>query len=213
VGECEVLAGGDEGDQALSGWAGGLLAALGVLLSAWPAAAAPPAYCTGQRIADDAGAVVYPNGQRVVDGFGKQYYPNGNRVVSDLDGIRYSNGVRVRNGFGDPLFPGGAVVKSPSGEIRYPNGGRIRDGNGTCYYITGTEMSPCRRVVSISERLAGGETVFYDLDTVSGTIDLGNVRFEFPAGPNVIALSADLASGEVHRSTIDAVCGGVAPGR
>ena len=46
-------------------------------------AAAPAAYCTGQRVPTTSGAPYYPNGQRVVDGFGKEYYPNGTRIVND----------------------------------------------------------------------------------------------------------------------------------
>jgi hypothetical protein len=177
------------------------------LLASASAVAAQPAYCTGQRITDDFGIVSYPNGQRVVDGSGKEYYPNGGRLVNDYgDEIRWSTGSRVRNSSGDTLFPNGAPVKSSSGEVRYPGGGRTRDSGGRCYFETGVEMTPCQRVVAIRDRLPGGETAFYQLDIVAGTLDLGTVRYEFPARGAVIALAADLAAGRLDRSSITAVC-------
>jgi hypothetical protein len=182
----------------LAGWA---------LLGLTLIAAAPAAYCTGQRITDDFGVVHYPNGQRVVDGFGKEYYPNGTRVANDYgDEIRYSNGARVRNASGDILFPNGAPVKSASGQVRYPNGQQTRTSTGTCYFETGMEMNPCQRVVPIRDRLAGGETAFYQLDIAGGAIDLRNVRYEFPSGAAVTTLVADLAAGRLDRTSIAAVC-------
>jgi hypothetical protein len=170
-------------------------------------AAAPATYCTGQRTTDEAGAPYYPNGQRVVDGFGKEYYPNGARLTNDYgDEIRYSNGGRVRSASGDVLFPNGTAVKSASGQVRYPNGQQARSSTGTCYFETGVEMQPCQRVVSMRERLAGGETVFYEVDLVGGTIDHRAVRYEFPAEVAVITLTADLASGRLDRGSISAVC-------
>lgn len=150
--------------------------AASVLLGASPLAAAPPVYCTGQRVTDDAGGPYYANGQRVVDGFGKEYYPNG------------------------------SPVKTATGTVRYPNGQQVRTATGTCYHETGVEMSPCQRVVPIRERLAGGETVFYQLDTVAGAIDLRAVRYEFPVGAAVVLVTADLASGRLDRASIGAVC-------
>jgi hypothetical protein len=180
----------------------GLAAAL-----AAPAVAAPPAYCTGRRITDDAGVLLYPNGQRVVDGFGKEHYPNGARLTNDYgDEIRWSNGARVRNGAGEMLFPGGTPVRSAFGEVRYPSGARTRDSGGRCYFETGAEMAPCQRVVPIRERLPGGETVFYQLDLVAGALDLRAVRYEFPAPGAVITVTADLAAGRLDRGSIGAAC-------
>jgi hypothetical protein len=182
----------------LAGW---------VLLGLTLIAAAPPAYCTGQRITDDFGVFHYPNGQRVVDGFGKELYPNGTRVTNDYgDEIRYSNGGRVRSASGDLLFPSGTAVTSASGQVRYSNGQQTRTSTGTCYFETGVEMNPCQRVVPIRDRLAGGETAFYQLDIAGGTIDLRNVRYEFPSGAAVITLAADLAAGRLDRASIAAVC-------
>jgi hypothetical protein len=179
-----------------------------MLLAASTASAAPPAYCTGQRLTDDSGVAYYPNGQRIVDGFGKEYYPNGTRVVNDYgDEIRYSNGARVRNGSGEVLYPGGTPVKSAFGEVRYPNGQRTRDSGGVCYFETGVEMNPCQRAVEIRERLAGGETVFYRLDLVAGTLDLRAVRYEFPARGSVTAVAADLVAGRIDRASVAASCG------
>jgi hypothetical protein len=172
-----------------------------------PGAAAPPAYCTGQRITDESGALLYPNGQRVVDGFGKEHYPNGARLTNDYgDEIRWSNGARVRNGSGDVLYPSGTAVKSAFGEVRYPGGARTRDSGGRCYFETGAEMTPCQRVVSIRERLPGGETAFYQLDLVTGALDLRQVRYEFPAPGAVITVGADLTTGRLDRASIGAVC-------
>jgi hypothetical protein len=177
------------------------------VIAVGPAAAAPPAYCTGQPTTDGSGAPLYPNGQRVVDGFGKEYYPNGARVVNDYgDEIRYSNGARVRSATGEPLYPNGTTVKSGSGQVRYPNGQQVRTATGTCYFETGIEMNPCQRVVAMRERLAGGETVFYELDTAAGAIDLRRVRYEFPSGVAVITVGADLAAGRLDRGTIGALC-------
>jgi hypothetical protein len=171
------------------------------------ALAASPAYCTGQPVSDSSGAPIYPNGQRVVDGFGKEYYPNGTRLVNDYgDEIRYSNGARVRTASGDLLFPNGTPVKSASGQVRYPNGQQTRTATGTCYFETGVEMNPCRQVVAIRDRLPGGETAFYQLDLVAGSIDLRTVRYEFPSGPAVITLNADLAAGRVDRASTAAIC-------
>lgn len=170
-------------------------------------AAAPAAYCTGQRITDDSGVPYYPNGQRVIDGFGKEYYPNGGRVVNDYgDEIRYSNGGRVRSASGELLFAHGTPVKSASGQVRYPNGQQVRTSTGTCYFETGIEMNPCQRVVPMRERLSGGETVFYELDVAGGAIDLRRLRYEFPSGAAVITLTADLAAGRLDRASIAAVC-------
>jgi hypothetical protein len=178
-----------------------------VLIAATPTAAAPVAYCAGQQTTDGSGAPLYPNGQRVVDGFGKEYYPNGTRIVNDYgDEIRYSNGTRVRSATGDLLFPNGTTVKSASGQVRYPNGQQIRTATGTCYFETGIEMNPCQRVVAMRERLAGGETVFYELDTTAGAIDLRRVRYEFPSGAAIITIGADLAAGRLDRGSIGAVC-------
>jgi hypothetical protein len=171
------------------------------------AAAAPAAYCTGQRVTDESGVPHHPNGQRVVDGFGKEYYPNGVRLTNDYgDEIRYSNGARTRNSSGEILYPNGMTVKSASGQVRYANGQQVRTSTGTCYFETGVEMNPCQRVAPIRERLAGGETVFYQLDLVAGVIDLRNVRYEFPAGAAVITLSADLTTCRLDRAAIGAVC-------
>ena len=182
----------------LAGWA---------LLGLTLIAAAPAAYCTGQRVTDDFGALRYPNGQRVTDGLGKELYPNGTRVTNDYgDEIRSSNGARVRSASGDLLFPNGAPVKSASGQARDPNGQQVRTSTGTCYFETGVEMNPCQRIMPIRDRLAGGETAFYQLDIAGGAIDLRNVRYEFPSGAAVIALAADLAAGRLDRASIAAVC-------
>ena len=155
----------------------------------------------------DSSGPLYPNGQRVVDGFGKEYYPNGTRLVNDYgDEIRYSNGARVRSATGELLFPNGAPVKSASGQVRYPNGQSTRNSTGTCYFETGVEMTPCQRVVAIRDRLPGGETAFYQLEVVAGTIDLRTVRYEFPAGTAVVTVAADLAAGRLDRASIGAVC-------
>jgi len=170
----------------LAGWA---------LLGLTLIAAAPPAYCTGQRITDDFGVLHYPNGQRAVDGFGKELYANGTRVTNDYgDEIRYSNGGRVWSASGDPLFPSGTPVKSASGQVRYPNGQQTRTATGTCYFETGVEMNLCQRVVPMRDRLAGG------------AIDLCRLRYEFPSGAAVIILTADLAAGRLDRASIAAVC-------
>ena len=175
---------------------------LGLLL-----AAAPASYCSGERVADDAGVPYYANGQRVLDGFGKELYPNGTRLTNDYgDEIRYSNGGRVRSATGDLLFPNGAVVKSASGQVRYPNGQDARTSSGTCYFQTGIEMKPCQRLVPVRELLAGGETIFYDLDVIAGTIDLRRVRYEFSAPGAIVSLTADLAAGRLDRASIGAVC-------
>ena len=121
----------------LAGWA---------LLGLTLIAAAPPAYCTGQRITDDFGVLHYPNGQQV------------------------------------------------------------RTATGTCYFETGVEMNPCQRVVPMRDRLAGGETVVYDLDVAGGAIDLRRVRYEFPSGAAVITLAADLVAGRLDRASIAVVC-------
>jgi hypothetical protein len=63
-------------------------------------------------------------------------------------------------------------------------------------------MSPCQRVASIRERLSRGEIVVYQLDIVAGVIDLRQVRYEFPSGPAVITLAADLVSGRLDRASI-----------
>ena len=207
MGQREGIAGGHEGDQALSVVRWGVLAALVVLLSSSPALAAPPAYCNGQTITTDSGVHYYPNGQRVVDGFGKQCYPNGTRIMNDYgDEIRYSNGSRVRNMAGEVLFPNGAVVKGSSGDVRYSNGRVARYADGRCLYETGVEMTPCPPLVSLRERLAGGETVEYELDITTGTIDLRRVHFPFPSGRVVTGLSANLVSGEIDRQSIEATC-------
>ncbi len=171
------------------------------------APAAPPAYCNGQTITTDSGLHYYPNGQRVVDGFGKQYYPNGTRVTNDYgDEIRYSNGSRVRTMAGEVLFPNGATVKGSSGSGRYPTGRGARDAGGRCVYETGVDMMPCQPLVSLRERLAGGETVAYELDITTGTIDLSHVRFRFPSDRVVTGLSANLVSGEIDRQSIAVTC-------
>jgi hypothetical protein len=181
--------------------------AAGALLGLTFIAAAPATYCTGQRLADDSGVLHYANGQRVVDGFGKEHYPNGVRVTNDYgDEIRYSNGARVHSASGDLLYPNGHPVRSATGQVRYPGGQQTRTSGGACYFETGVEMHPCQRVVPIQERLPGGETVFYQLDIVTGAIDLRNVRYEFPAGAAVITLTADLATGRLDRGSIGAVC-------
>jgi hypothetical protein len=215
MGEREGIAGGHQGDQALTGVVWGVLGAAAVVLLPAAAFAAPPAYCNGQTITTDSGVHYYPNGGRVVDGFGKPYYPNGTRVVNDYgDEIRYSNGARVRNMAGDLLFPNGTAVKSSFGDVRYPSGRATRDAGGRCYYETGVEMTPCQRLVSIREFLAGGETADYELDIVAGTIDLSNVRFEFPSGGVITVLSANLAAGEIDGQSIAATCtSGAAPRR
>ena len=170
------------------------------------ALAAVSTYCTGQSVADSSGPL-YPNGQRVVDGFGKEYYPNGTRLVNDYgDEIRYSNGARVRSATGELLFPNGTSVKSATGSARYPNGQATRTSTGACYFETGVEMTPCQRVVAVRDRLPGGETAFYELDVVAGTIALRTVRYEFPVGAAVVTVAADLAAGRLDRSSIGAVC-------
>jgi len=90
--------------------------------------------------------------------------------------------------------------------VRYPNGQQTRTSSGACYFETGIDMNPCRRVVTIRGGLPGGETAFYQLDIVAGTIDLGAVRYEFPAGGAVVTLAADLAAGRVDRGSIAATC-------
>jgi hypothetical protein len=207
MGEREGIAGGHEGDQALTGVVRGVLVAAAVMLLPVAASAAPPAYCNGQTITTDLGVHYYPNGQRVVDSFGKQYYPNGTRIMNDYgDEIRYSNGSRVRNMTGDVLFPNGATVKGSSGDVRYSNGQVARFADGRCLYATGVEMTPCRSLVSVRERLAGGETVEYELDITTGAIDLSHVRFRFPSGRVLTDLSANLVSGEIDRQSIEATC-------
>jgi hypothetical protein len=67
-------------------------------------------------------------------------------------------------------------------------------------------MTPCRRVVTIRDRLPGGETAFYQLDIVAGSLDLRAVRYEFPAAGAVLTLAADLASGRLDRASIAATC-------
>jgi len=215
MGEREGIAGDHQGDQALSVVRGGVLAALAVLFSSLAALAAPPAYCNGQTMVSDSGVPYYPNGQRIVDGFGKQYYPNGTRITNDYgDEIRYSNGARVRSKSGDLLFANGTAVKSSFGDVRYPNGRATRDSSGRCYYETGIEMTPCARLVSIREVLPGGETAGYELDIVVGTIDVSNVRFEFPSGGVITVLSANLAAGKIDGQSIAATCiSGAAPRR
>jgi hypothetical protein len=104
------------------------------------------------------------------------------------------------------LFPNGSTVKSASGQVRYPNGQQVRTSTGTCYFETGIEMNPCQRVVAMRERLAGGETVFYELDLATGAIDLRRVRYEFPSGTAVVTVGADLATGRLDRGSIGAVC-------
>jgi hypothetical protein len=169
-------------------------------------AAEPTSYCTGQRVVD--GAVAYfANGQRVVDGFGKEYYPNGVRLTNDYgDEVRYSNGGRVRSATGEILFPNGTSVRSATGQARYPNGQQTRTSTGTCYFETGIEMRPCQRVVTIRDRLAGGETAIYQLDIVDGTVDLRTVRYEFPTATALITLTADLAAGRLDRGSLGATC-------
>src|SRR6266545_5221086 len=120
--------------------------AVWTLLGLTLTAAAPAAYCTGQRTVDDFGVLYYPNGQQA------------------------------------------------------------RTSTGTCYFETGVEMKPCQRVVSIRDRLPGGETAFYQLDVAEGAIDLRNVRYEFPSGAAVTTLIADLAAGRLDRASIAAVC-------
>ena len=67
-------------------------------------------------------------------------------------------------------------------------------------------MTPCQRVVPIRERLPGGETAFYQLDLVAGTLDLRAVRYEFPAPGAVVTVTADLAAGRLDRGSIGAIC-------
>jgi hypothetical protein len=67
-------------------------------------------------------------------------------------------------------------------------------------------MTPCQRVVAIRERLAGGETAFYQLDLATGALDLRQVRYEFPAPGAVITVGADLATGRLDRASIGATC-------
>ena len=195
--------------------AGALLA---IAIGTAPAAAAEPAYCNGQRINDASGVLYYPNGQRFTDSQGKQFYPNGTRITNDYgDEIRYSNGARVRNASKELLFPTGTPVKSATGDVRYPSGARTRDAFGKCYYETGAEMNPCQQTVPIRQRLPGGETIFYRLDTSGGTIDLTEVLYEFPSeslrssGPRyVLSLAANLATGQIDRASIAVVCTSVA---
>jgi hypothetical protein len=187
----------------------GRATALALLVVLWPSgqASARLAYCTGQHVTDESGAPFYPNGQRVVDGFGREYYPNGTRVLNDYgDEIRWSNGARVRNSSRDVLYSTGLPVKSATGEVRYPNGAGTRDSGGRCYFETGVEMIPCRRAVMIRERLPGGETAFYQLDLVSGALELRQVRYEFPAPGAVITVDADLTTGRLDRASIGATC-------
>lgn len=176
---------------------------LGLVLGA----AAPASYCTGQRVTDDSGVPFYANGQRVVDGFGKEYYPTGARLTNDYgDEIRYSNGSRVRSATGALLYPNGMQVRSATGDVRYPNGQQTRTSTGTCYFETGIEMRPCQRVVTVRDRLAGGEAAIYQLDVVDGAVDLRAVRYEFATGPALITLTADLAAGRLDRGSIGATC-------
>lgn len=114
----------------------------------------------------------------------------------------YCSGQRVL----DLLFPGGTPVKSASGQLRDPDGQDARTSSGTCYFQTGVEMKPCRRVVPVRETLAGGETIFCELDIVAGTIDLRRVRSELPAPGTIVSLIADLAAGRLDRASIGAVC-------
>lgn len=51
MGEREVIAGGHEGDQALTGVLWGVLGAAAAMLLPAAASAAPPAYCNGQTTA------------------------------------------------------------------------------------------------------------------------------------------------------------------
>ena len=67
-------------------------------------------------------------------------------------------------------------------------------------------MTPCRSLVSVRERLAGGETVEYELDITRGTIDLSRVYFRFPSVRVETGLSANLVSGEIDRQSIEAMC-------
>ena len=124
-----------------------------------------------------AAPAAYCTGQPVTDGSGAPYYPNGQQVVDGFGKEYYPNGARIVNDYG--------------GEIRYSNGGRVH---------------PCQRVVAMRERLAGGETVFYELDLTAGAIDLRRVRYEFPTGAAVITVGADLATGRLDRGSIGAVC-------
>ena len=71
MGEREVVVGGHQGDQALSGLAAASLGTLAVLLAWAPAGAAPPAYCNGQTIVTESGVHYYPNGQRSESGGGE----------------------------------------------------------------------------------------------------------------------------------------------
>ena len=112
----------------------------------------------------------------------------------------------MRSASGDLLFPSGTPVKSASGQVRYLNGQQVPTATGTCYFETGVEMNPCQRVVPMRDRLAGGETVFYELDVAGGAIDLRRVRYEFPSGAAVITLAADLAAGRLDRASIAALC-------
>src|SRR5918996_3362657 len=84
----------------------------------------------------------------------------------------------------------GQPTTDGAGAPVYPDGQQIRTATGTCYFETGIEMNPCQRVVAMRERLAGGETVFYELDTAAGAIDLRRVRYELPSGAAVITVGA-----------------------
>jgi hypothetical protein len=44
------------------------------------------------------------------------------------------------------------------------------------------------------------------LDIAAGTIDLRTIRYEFPIGAAIVALTADLSAGRLDRSSITAVC-------
>ena len=112
----------------------------------------------------------------------------------------------MRSATGDLLFPGRCRRESASGQGRYPNGQDARTSSGTCYFQTGVEMKPCQRLVPVREPLADGETIFYDLDVIAGTIDLRRVRYEFPALGTIVSLSADLTAGRPDRASIGAVC-------
>jgi hypothetical protein len=54
-----------------------VLAAAGVAALLVGPAAAAPVYCTGQRVTDEGGALLYPNGRRVVDSFGTEHLTAG----------------------------------------------------------------------------------------------------------------------------------------
>ena len=119
----------------------------------------------------------------------------------------YCTGPRITDDFGDEIrYSNGGRVRSASGQVRYPNGQQARTSTGTCYFETGVEMNPCQRVVPMRDRLAGGETVFYELDVAGGAIDLRRVRYEFPSGAADLTLAADLAAGRLDRASIAALC-------